>query len=432
MIRDAILALGLVLTTASQLRPAGLSIGPGEVSLVIWVGLMLGEMKDLLHSKMTPALSRMLVFWILFIISLCLGSATAFVIGDIHDPNLFIHDILAYAILLAVSLLCAVEPDAGCHIHRVAWLLTLFSTVFLGLQLISAWGLLTIPHTDPWYWERFRGLSDNPNQLAIFCAIITFLSIHFIEHIAGPSRKAIAALCAALSIYVGRLTKSDTYAVILVTGILLFALLKFRTWLAMPKPSFGRAAAGIAIISLPIITVTAFLFANLVEAETFDLMMKMAKGTRQETSQTANIRLNAWSSAINRGIESGMLGLGPGPHIDIPSVLVAARREDIEPKYIEHPQVNGTPNFEAHNTFLDLFTQGGLIATLSFTWLVGTAFLTAYRTHFDALTVVVWSIIVLSMFHLIIRQPMFWFAVAFALTAGANSRASSLPLNRSE
>jgi len=432
MIRDALLALGLMLTTASQLRPAGLPVGPGEVSLVIWVVLMLSNMKSLLHSKMTPALSRMLVFWMLFVISLCLGSATAFVISDIHDPNLFIHDILAYAILLAVSLLCAVGPDAGCHIHRVAWLLTLFSTAFLGVQLLPAWGLITIPHTDPWYWERFRGLSDNPNQLAIFCAIITFLSIHFIEHIAGFGRKVVAALCTALSIYVGRLTKSDTYAVILVTGILLFALLKLRSSLTMQKSPLGRAFAGIAIISLPIIAATAFLFANLVEAETFDLMMSMAKGTRQETSQTANIRLNAWSSAIDRGIESSMLGLGPGPHIEIPPVLVAARREDTEPKYIEHPQVNGTPNFEAHNTFFDLFTQGGLIAVLSFTWLVGTAFKSAYHTHLDALTAVVWSIIVLSMFHLIIRQPLFWFAMAFALMAGADSRASSLLFNRSE
>lgn len=432
MIRDTLLALGLVLSTASQLRPAGLPIGPGEVSLVIWIGLMIGEAGSLLHSKMTPALSRMCVFWIFFIISLCLGSATAFVISDIHDPNLFIHDILAYAIVLAVSLLCTVGPDAGCSIPRAAWLLILSSTAFLGVQLLTAWGLIAIPHTDPWYWERFRGLSDNPNQLAIFCAITTFLSVHFIEHISGLGRKAIAALCAAFSIYVGRLTKSDTYAVILVTGILLFTLLKLRSWLTMPKPSPRRAIAGIAIISLPIIAATAFLFANLVEAETFDLMMKMAKGTRQETSQTANIRLNAWRSAIDRGIESGMLGLGPGPHIEIPPVLVAARREDSEPKYIEHPQVNGTPNFEAHNTFLDLFTQGGLIAILSFTWLVGTAFHAAYRMHFDALVVVVWSIIVLSMFHLIIRQPLFWFAIAFALMASANSRASSLLYNRSE
>jgi O-antigen ligase len=434
MIRDSLLALGLLLSTASQLRPAGLPIGPGEVCLLIWVVLMLGEMGALLHAKMTPALSRMLLFWIFFSISLCLGSATAYAISDIHDPNLFIHDILAYAILFAVSLLCTVGPAAGCHIHRAAWLLTMFSTIFLGIQLLSAWSIVAIPGTDPWYWERFRGLSENPNQLAIFCAVVTFLSVHFIEHVAGLHRKIIASLCAALSIYVGRLTKSDTYAVILVTGILLFAALKLRSWLVMSRhnASLRRATTGIALVSLPMVAATAFLFTSMIEAESFDLMMDMAKGTRKETSETANIRLNAWRRAIDRGIESGMLGLGPGPHIEIPSVLVAARRETAEPKYIEHPQVNGTPNFEAHNTFLDLFTQGGLIGTLSFIWLIAMAFQSAYRKNLDALAVVVWSIIALSIFHLIIRQPLFWFAIAFALAAGTESCAPSPLLGRSK
>jgi O-antigen ligase len=241
-------------------------------------------------------------------------------------------------------------------------------------------------------------------------------------------------LCAALSIYVGRLTKSDTYAVILVTGILLFAALKLRSWLVMSRhnASLRRATTGIALVSLPMVAATAFLFTSMIEAESFDLMMDMAKGTRKETSETANIRLNAWRRAIDRGIESSMLGLGPGPHIEIPSVLVAARRETAEPKYIEHPQVNGTPNFEAHNTFLDLFTQGGLIGTLSFIWLIAMAFQSAYRKNLDALAVVVWSIIALSIFHLIIRQPLFWFAIAFALAAGTESCAPSPLLGRSK
>jgi hypothetical protein len=37
---DVVLALGLLLTTASQLRVPGLPIGPGEVCLAIWILLM--------------------------------------------------------------------------------------------------------------------------------------------------------------------------------------------------------------------------------------------------------------------------------------------------------------------------------------------------------------------------------------------------------
>ena len=40
---DALLALGLLLTTASQLRLSGLPVGPGELCLTAWLLLMLGR-----------------------------------------------------------------------------------------------------------------------------------------------------------------------------------------------------------------------------------------------------------------------------------------------------------------------------------------------------------------------------------------------------
>jgi hypothetical protein len=434
VIRDALLALGLVLSTASQLRPTGLPVGPGELCLVTWIALMLGGTRDLLRSKLTPALSRMLVFWALFATSLCIGSMTAFAISDIHDPNLFIHDSLAYPLLAAISLLATADSSAGCRLQRSAWLLVWFSNVFFAIQLAWGWNLISIPEMDPWYWDRFRGLSENPNQLAIFCAISTFLSLHFAEHFPGVRRRLAALLCTILSVYVGRLTKSDTYGLILVAGMLLFLMLKLRTWLLMPgrKLTFRAAAAGLVLVASPIIGATALLFANLVEIETADLAKDMAKGTSEETSETANIRLDAWSRAIDRGIESGMLGLGPGPHIEIPPTLVAARQDAVEPKYIEHPQVNGTPNFEAHNTFLDLFTQGGLIAVLSFGWLIATAFRLVYRVPLDALTAMLCGITILCVFHLVIRHPLFWFAIAFAMVVGTNARDLSPRLTRSK
>ncbi|MEO8317452.1 MAG: O-antigen ligase family protein [Bradyrhizobium sp.] len=432
--RDVLLALGLVLSTASQLRPAGLPIGPGEVCLVIWIAATLGGTRELLRSKLTAALARMLLFWAFFITSLCIGSMTAFAISDIHDPNLFIHDVLAYPLLAAISWLTTVESNAGVRLQRSAWLLILLSIAVFGIQLAWSWDFIAIPPMDPWYWDRFRGFSENPNQLAMFCAIITFLSLHFAESAVGTGRKLTAFLCTILSVYVGRLTKSDTYGLILITGVLLFVMLKLRSWLLTPerKFTFRAAAAGTIVFALPLIGAVGLVFANLIEIETLDLAKEMAKGTNEETSETANIRLDAWSRAIDRGIESGMLGLGPGPHIEIPAVLVAARLEATEPLYIEHPQVNGTPNFEAHNTFLDLFTQGGLIAVLSFTWLIATTFRLIYRIRLDALTVMLCGITILCVFHLVIRQPLFWFAIAFAMVAGTETRSLPDAPNRSK
>jgi O-antigen ligase len=104
----------------------------------------------------------------------------------------------------------------------------------------------------------------------------------------------------------------------------------------------------------------------------------------------------------------------------------------VEPKYIEHPKVSPAPNFEAHNTFLDLLTQGGLIAVVSLGVLITATFRLVYRARLDALTVMLWGITILSVFHLIIRHPLFWFAIAFALVSGTEAYRSSPAPNRSK
>ncbi|WP_074827250.1 MULTISPECIES: hypothetical protein [Bradyrhizobium] len=53
MKRDLLLVLGILLSTASQLRPAG------EICLVLWIGLMLGREAARLGPQFTPALSRL-------------------------------------------------------------------------------------------------------------------------------------------------------------------------------------------------------------------------------------------------------------------------------------------------------------------------------------------------------------------------------------
>src|SRR4029077_378542 len=97
-----------------------------------------------------------------------------------------------------------------------------------------------------------------------------------------------------------------------------------------------------------------------------------------------------------------MLGLGPGPHISIPDSIVAARHYKNEPENLDHPAVNGIPNFEAHNTIMDLLVQGGLVAVLGFIWLAATTFAATYRANLVALTALLVGLGVLSNFHLIV------------------------------
>jgi O-antigen ligase len=146
---------------------------------------------------------------------------------------------------------------------------------------------------------------------------------------------------------------------------------------------------------------------------------EMSRENYELTEHKTELRVALWSQAFMRGVESGMLGLGPGPHLEIPASIVAGREGAKDhPKYVEHPEPTFAPNFEAHNTLLDLFVQGGLIAVLSLMWLLATVFLNAFRARLAGLTTLLCGLVIYGAATLIIRQPVFWFAIALSLVAG--------------
>ena len=83
--------------------------------------------------------------------------------------------------------------------------------------------------------------------------------------------------------------------------------------------------------------------------------------------------------------------------------------------------MNGLPNFEAHNTVLDLFMQGGLLAVVSLVWLIWTTVSATLRTRSDALTVMMFGLVLFGIFHLIIRSPLFWFSIGLCLVVASKS-----------
>ncbi len=422
MVLDVLLTLGLLLSTASQLRPEGAPVGPGEICLAVWVLLMLFREVGRLGPALTPPLSRLLIFWLAFAVAQCVGTMAGFATGDRHDSGLFMHDVMAYPVLAAVSCLSV----ASARLHRVAWLLATIGAAWLALQVAFGWGFINLGDFDTWEWERFRGLSDNANQLALFCAVITLLSLYLAETARGLGERIAAVTCMIVAIVIGRLTMSDAFLLVLVAAGPIFVALKLQRWLMsrnrqMPLHS---AFAWILVLALPLITAYVVPLGISSATEFEDVIKGMTKGGGgRDTEETARLRIHIWSEAMRRGIESGMLGLGPGPHLEIPPSIVAGRRDSTnDPKHVEHPEFGFVPNFEAHNTLLDLFIQGGLIAVLSLGWLVATAVVMTHRAELDGLTTLLCGLAMFSIFHLIVRHPIFWFAISLCLVAVADPR----------
>ena len=431
MVLDMLLTLGLLLSTASQLRPDGAPVGPGEICLAVWVFLMLFRETGRLGPTLTLPLSRLLIFWLVFAVAQCVGTMAAFAIGDRHDHGLFMHDVLAYPLLAAISCLSV----AGSRLHRVAWLLATLGAAWLALQVALGWGLVDLGDFDTWEWERFRGLSDNANQLALFCAVLGLISLYLAEVARGPGERIAAVTCMVVAIVVGRLTKSDAFLLVLIAAGPIFVALKLRRWLMSRKRqmTLRSASAWILVLVLPLVTAYVVPLGASAGTELEDFIKGMTKGGGgRDTEETARLRVEVWNRAMGRGIESGMLGLGPGPHLEIPSSIVASRRESTnDPKHVEHPELGFVPNFEAHNTLLDLFIQGGLIAVLSLGWLVATALVATHRAELDALTTMLCGLVIFSIFHLIVRHPVFWFAISLCLVTAADSRRTLMTRMRS-
>jgi hypothetical protein len=140
-----------------------------------------------------------------------LGTMRAFAIADRHDSVWFQHDLVAYTVVAAVSCLSVVAPGAGCRLHWAAWLPATLGATWLVIPVAFGWRLIEIGGSDSWDWGRFRGLSENANQLALGCAVMGLLSLHLAAMAVRPGQRIAALVCMIGAIIIGRLTKSDCF-----------------------------------------------------------------------------------------------------------------------------------------------------------------------------------------------------------------------------
>ena len=418
LVEDLLLSLGLLLTTASQLRLGTLPVGPGELCLVLWLSLILVRELGRLDVRLNPALARLLTFWTLFVLAQGLGFLTGLFIGEQYDLCWLLHDTMAYPLLIAVSCFSVIDVRAELRLRRVAWLLTVFGSAALAFQVAIGWEILDVPLILPWYWERFRGWSVNPNQLALLCVVLGPLALHLAETTTRPGRRLLAILCMILPVYVGRMTGSDTFTLAMLASGPIFVAVKLRAWLHRPgrRMAIHSEFAWIVVLGLPLMLVSLAPLAVIATADAGIFAKDLAKNGGKDLRQESDLRFSLWTEALELGVTTSFLGLGPGPHLAIPASILAARASTKDrPENLEHPHQSIAPNFEAHNSFLDLLTQGGMIAVLSFAWILLASIGTVFQARQAGLTALICGLGIFCMTGLIIRHPIFWFAIALCL-----------------
>lgn len=425
-----LLALGLLLTSATKFRLHGLPVSPGIVLVVIWIVLRFLQSLAKDDLPLTPPLRIVLVFWAWLTVAEALGTLNALVIGYPRDTALFLHDVMAYPLVGAIACLSVLGADAAERMRQVAQAMVWWGTILLLPQVAAGLHLIRLPLIDPWFGNRFEGWSTNPNQLAFLCAVLVLTALHLADTAAGARERVASTAGMIVPLVIGRLTRTDTFTFALVGATVVFLFSKVRLWLSWSGrlPGLRPSLAGLVIIIAPLLLLAAAPFTMRVSNDTSHLALSLMKDGGKEAKQETDLRLALWHEAIDIGLRTSMLGLGPGPHLPIPPKIVAAREtEVILNKGAGNPPVNGTPDFEAHNTFLDLFAQGGVVATVSFVWLIGGAALRTWKVHSAGLMALLTGLSFFALTNLIIREPSFWFGLVLCLLAGTghDSRTAS-------
>lgn len=417
MLTDVFLALGLALSPATQLRIAAIPLGPGEVCLLIWLALTVPAKLATGGFALTNAAKHLLAFWAMFAVALAIGYVTAAVLNDKQDPKLVLHDVIAYPLLAAVSIAASADPEAKQRLWRVAWLCAGAGTVCLLLQGLGAAHIVNMLAPDPWYWERLRGWSQNPNQLAFFCLFLLYLALHLLGQSATAAGRFAALVCLLAAACTGYLTQSDALRIAFAAGAMAFLAVRVHAIWHHPGGdlTLTPALAWYGVLVLPLAVLASVLLLPEASTSLNGSLASLAKNGGVDAASEAQLRYELWQEALDRGIESGFLGLGPGPHLPIPASISDARQLENEPDNLDHPQLNGTANFEAHNTFLDLLTQGGLLAVASFVWLILTDLQRTVRKNLAGMAALLVSLCVFAITGFVARQPVFWFAIAFSL-----------------
>ncbi len=417
---DLFLALGVLLTTSSQLRNAPLPLGPGELCLAFWIAATLFQAFRSNVLRVTPALSAVSLFWACFALSLSLGTLMALATAEAFDAGLLLHDAIAFPLISASSILSVAMPFAAVRLRRVAWQLAILGSISLLAQWANGLGLFSVSIVDPWFWERFRGWSSNPNQLALLCVVQFLVALFLADSARGPFARLGAVLCLIPPAILGRMSGSDTFSLALLFAITLYGVGKIVLWLRFPaagaplRASFAR----LMLVASPLVLLSLAPLGIALASDAGKFAMGFTKNNGAEAGEEAQLRFALWHQAFARGVESGMLGLGPGPHLQIPPSIAASRiRSAGKISNVINPDQNGTANFEAHNTLFDLFTQGGLLAVLSFTALVAYAAWRAWFARSAGLLAMVGGTMLFGMTGLISRQPIFWFMISLCVTA---------------
>ena len=369
--------LAILFNSFTQLRILSLGIGIGELfGMSALISAAINQQKIYINYTILLLLSG-------YFFGLLIGTINNELMGGISIIS--IRELFAVIYAVSISLLLAtyIKKDFNVFIN----FLLVFDTI-----IISHISVIVLPFMgiDFPYWMgdtqeetvsaplsfngRFVGLAQNPHQIGIL--LTTYFMFMFVKRGEGRLYKLFHILATVAAVALILLIKSTTlifvYTVItLVCLILIFKRLKIVT-------KFFAAFLLFIFCALTYVYVEAFFI---------DILTNDGKSD-------ASGRFGLWENALRAVLEANFLGLGPGSHTGYTRPY------------------EGT---EAHNVFLDILMQGGVLSLFFYLFIYISTFIRNLKNKYILWALVLVALMLSQMSGYFLRNIFAWIPIFIAL-----------------
>lgn len=383
-------AVALALTTATQLRRG--PVGPGECMLLLWLALRVAGI-SVQRAVFVPREARpILWFWVGAVVLLLTGWLSK-VLLQLPQNGAVLYDALAFTFSAVAIIVFVLQRELAARVRLAA--AGMMVALVLPLALLLAAGLAGMGSMGPlnaWYGPRFTGWSTNPNQTAFALLPMPLIGLFMLSQSRTRRQKLWWGALVVISGITGIATLSDS--LILAWGVCILALLALSFYRAASLRTGGVLRQGLVRVVIP-----AMVFALAGAAAPGVVAKSVEAATQLSDSDQGSYRFITWMNGVQAIERSPVVGLGPGSHSG---------------------HLGPFEGFEAHNTFIDWGTNTGALGTVLYVSLLFWAGGRAFRAGSHLRLLILFSLVLFSTFHYVLRQPSFWFyllVVAFALGA---------------
>ena len=218
--------------------------------------------------------------------------------------------------------------------------------------------------------------------------VLPFIAMRLRRQSARRAPRFFYLVAIAVALLVGVATRSEALFVSwLLCGSMLIALVLLRWMIVAPKRYWGGY---VAYVLIPFVAVGFVIAAGVPLAH---FLWDLTVSVYGDQAAQGSVRLALWHNGLRAIGSSPIVGLGPGNY------------SGISAPFLER---------EAHNTFIDWGMSTGLPGLLAYSVLAGRVLWRTYARRDFVSFAGVTNLLLFSVFHYVLRHPVFWFYLILA------------------